>query len=134
MSPYVDDGKKTEYKKKISKKEEKALKNKGYKAFDVRYGVSFPRGGKIKVWAKNEDDAHGVGFRKQSDIMMEPTPMGHPIDTKLWKKPKHPKTRTKRKNNPRYVPVKVKRTHPKTGKKFTQTMYVHSKDWWKHPR
>ena len=49
-----------------------------------------------------------------------------------WKKPKQPKTKMKRNNNPRFKAVKIEKTHPKTGKKFTQTVYKHSKYWWRH--
>lgn len=129
--PFIDDGKKSKYKEKISKKEEKALKDKGYKAYDVRYGVSFPRGGKIKVWAKNRNDAHNVGYREQTNVMVSAPSWGHPIDVTTWKKSK---PRMKRKNNPRFKAIKITKIHPKTGKKFTQTIYKHSKDWWKHPK
>ena len=129
--PFIDDGKSTKQLSKISKKKEKELRKQGYKPYDVRYGVSFPRGGKIKVWAKNKDDAHSVGHREQTNVMVSAPAWGHPIDVKAWKKSK---SRMKRKNNPRFKAVKVTRTHPKTGKKFTQTIYVHSKDWWKHPK
>ena len=132
--PFIDDGKESIRYTKISKKKEKELRKQGFKPYDVRYGVSFPRGGKLKVWAKNKDDAHSTGISEQDNVMLSAPAWGHSIDVKAWKKPKHPKTRTKRKNNPRFVPVKVKRTHPKTGKKFTQTIYKHSKDWWRHPR
>ena len=132
--PFIDDGKTSKRYDKISKKKEAELKKTGYKPYDVRYGISFPRGGKLKVWAKNESDAHSTGANEQAGIMDAAPSWGHPIDVKAWKKPNHPKTRTKRKNNPRYVQKKVKRTHPKTGKKFTQTIYVRSKEWWKYPR
>ena len=49
-----------------------------------------------------------------------------------WKKPKQPKTKMKRKNNPRFKAVKIEKIHPKTGKKFTQTEYKHSNNWWRH--
>lgn len=129
--PYVDDGKDTKHYHKISKKEEKELRKKGFKAYDVRYGVSFPRGGKIKVFAKNKEDAYDVGENIKTSVMIAPTSYAYQPKVKLWKKSK---PRMKRKGNPRFRPVRVKRTHPKTGKKFTQIVYKHSKDWWKHPR
>lgn len=120
------------YVPKISKKKEEALRKQGLKPFDVRYGVSFPKGGKIKVWSKNKDDAYHVGVREQDNVMLSPTSYASAPRVKPWKKPKHPKTRMKRKNNPRFVPVKIKKVHPKTGKKYTQTIYKHAKEWWKH--
>lgn len=126
--PYIDDGKKSTRYDKISKKKEKALRKKGFKPYDVRYGVSFPRGGKIKVWAKNKDDAHSTGMGAQTNTMVDAPSWGHPISVKPWKKHK---PRMKRKNNPRFKPVKVKITHPKTGKKFTRTVYKHTKEWWR---
>ena len=131
--PFIDDGKTTKRYDKISKKKETELRKKGFKPYDVRYGVSFPKGGKIKVWAKNKNDAHNTALGAQTNDMISASSTGHPISVRTWKKPNHPKTRTKRKNNPRYVSKKVNKIHPKTGKKFTQTIYVHSKDWWKHP-
>ena len=132
--PYIDDGKESLHYIKISKKKEKELKKKGYKPYDVRVSLHFPRGGKYKVWAKNKEDAESTGVGIVDTETLSPSRAGGSSTVRTWKKPKHPKTRTKRKNNPRYVPKKVKRIHPKTGKKFTQTIYVHSKDWWKHPR
>lgn len=134
IMPFIDDGKETTYKNKITKEEEKTLRKKGYKPYDVRVSLHFPRGGKFKVWAKNKDDASTFGIDVVGAQTLSPSRAGGSSSVRAWKKPKHPKTRTKRKNNPRYVPKKVKRTHPKTGKKFTQTIYIHSKDWWKHPR
>lgn len=130
--PYIDDGKRSEYYSKISKKKEEVLRKKGLKPYDVRYGVSFPRGGKIKVWAKNEEDAYDIGENIKTGIMIAPTVYSSPPSVRTWKNPKHPKTRMKRKGNPRFRPVRVKRTHPKTGKKFTQIVYKHSKDWYRH--
>lgn len=127
--PFIDRKDEVEIVSKISKKEEKALRDKGFKPFDVRYGVSFPKGAKIKVWAKNRNDAHSIGAREQANVMMNPNTWGHPIDVTTWKKSK---PRMKRKGNPRFKAVKIKKIHPKTGKKFTQTIYKHSKDWWKH--
>ncbi len=130
--PYVDDGKESTRYDKISKKKEKALRKKGFKPYDVRYGVSFPRGGKIKVWAKNKDDAHSTGLGAQTNVMITGDSTGHPIEVKPWKKPNHPKTRMKRKDNLRFRQKKITKVHPKTGKKFTQIIYKHSKDWWRH--
>ncbi len=127
--PFINKKDEIEIVSKISKKKEKELIKQGFKPFDVRYGVSFPKGAKIKVWAKNKDDAHNVGYREQTNVMVSAPAWGHPIDVKAWKKSK---PRMKRKNNPRFKAVKVTRVHPKTGKKFTQIMYKHSKDWWKH--
>lgn len=132
--PYIDDGKKSTRYDKISKKKEKELKKKGFKPYDVRYGVSFPRGGKIKVWAKNKNDAHSTGLNTQDNVLMDPKNTGHPISVKPWKKPNHPKTRVKRKGNPRFKQKRITKIHPKTGKKYTQIIYKHSKDWWKYPR
>ena len=129
--PFIDKKEGTKYTSKITKKQEKALIKSGLKAYDVRYGVSFPKGGKIKVWAKNKDDASMIGSREQTATMMNPTSYASAPSVRNWKKPNHPKTRIKRKDNPRFVPVKIKRTHPKTGKKFTQIVYKHSKNWWR---
>ena len=131
--PFIDKkNEPAEYHSKISKKKEKELRKKGMRPFDVRYGVSFPKGGKIKVWAKNSDKAYIVGAREQEAVLMDPKSGGNAPSVRAWKNSIQPKTKMKRKNNPRFKAVKIEKTHPKTGKKFTQTVYKHSKYWWRH--
>jgi len=131
--PYIDDGKETEYYgKSLSKKKEEELRKKGFKPYDVRIGISFPKGEKMKVWAKNRDDAATVGNKVADGIMLDPKTTGGITSIKEW--PKGKKTRMKRKNSKRFKPVKVERIHPKTGKKFTQTVYKHTKEWYYHDK
>lgn len=46
------------------------------------------------------------------------------------KKKNRKKTKIKRKNNPDFVSIKIEKVHPKTGKKFTQIIYKHPKEYY----
>ena len=128
--PYITGSKgRGEYYSKISKKKEEELKKKGYKPFDVRVSLTFPRGGKYKVWAKNKEDANATGSGIVDYQTMDPETSAGSHSVRIWKKPNQPKTRKKRKNSKDYRPVKVTRVHPKTGKKFTQTIYKRIRSW-----
>lgn len=133
--PYIDKGDDgVDYEKSISKKEEEKLRKEGLKPFDVRLTFRFPKGQKIKVWAKDKDEAGNIGSHVADNILMNPESEGGAI----WGKPVRPwptekKTRMKRKSNPkRFKAIKIERIHPKTGKKFTQTVYKHTDDWYYH--
>jgi len=100
------------------------------KAYDVRFKIHCPTGYKRKILAKNFDEASDIADSEATGIGIDPDITVDYNVVGLWKKRKglH-KKRVKRENNPEFKKETITRIHPKTGKRFKQTVYVRN---WKY--